>query len=64
MIFMTVSGEESGLLGQPSTTPSTRRCRSSRIVANINIDMIGRNWPDTIVAIGRSTRTSAPRSTG
>jgi len=24
-----------------------------RIVADLNIDMIGRNWPDTIVAIGR-----------
>jgi Zn-dependent M28 family amino/carboxypeptidase len=24
-----------------------------QIVADINIDMIGRNWPDTIVAIGR-----------
>jgi len=23
------------------------------IVADLNIDMIGRNWPDTIVAIGR-----------
>ena len=24
-----------------------------QIVANVNIDMIGRNWPDTIVAIGK-----------
>jgi Zn-dependent M28 family amino/carboxypeptidase len=24
-----------------------------QMVANINLDMIGRNWPDTIVAIGR-----------
>jgi hypothetical protein len=24
-----------------------------QIVADVNIDMIGRNWPDTIVAIGR-----------
>jgi Zn-dependent M28 family amino/carboxypeptidase len=41
LIFLTVSGEEKGLWG------------IKQIVADINIDMIGRNWPDTIVAIGK-----------
>jgi hypothetical protein len=52
MIFLTVSGEEKGLYGsayftQHPTVPL------SDIVADINIDMIGRNWKDTIVAIGK-----------
>jgi len=52
VIFMTVSGEEKGLYGssyftQHPTVPL------SEMVADLNIDMIGRNWPDTIVAIGK-----------
>jgi hypothetical protein len=52
LIFLTVSGEEKGLwgsnyFGAHPPVPLTQ------IVANINIDMIGRNWPDTIVAIGK-----------
>ena len=52
VIFMTVSGEEKGLWGSHyfSEHPTVPL---SQIVANINIDMIGRNWPDTIVAIGK-----------
>jgi Zn-dependent M28 family amino/carboxypeptidase len=52
MIFLTVSGEEGGLRGSRyfSEHPSVP---IEQIVANVNIDMIGRNWPDTIVAIGR-----------
>lgn len=52
MIFMTVSGEEKGLWGSQyfSEHPTVP---VDRIVANINMDMIGRNWPDTIVAIGK-----------
>lgn len=51
VIFMTVSGEEKGLWGSEyfanhPTVPV------ENIVANLNIDMIGRNWKDTIVAIG------------
>jgi Zn-dependent M28 family amino/carboxypeptidase len=52
IIFLTVSGEEHGLWGSewfvnnpPVPLP--------QIVANLNIDMIGRNWADTIVAIGK-----------
>jgi Peptidase family M28 len=52
VIFMTVSGEEKGLYGssyftQHPTVPI------AQMVADLNIDMIGRNWPDTIVAIGK-----------
>jgi hypothetical protein len=52
ILFLTVSGEERGLLGsawyaEHPTVPL------DRIVANINLDMIGRNWPDSIVAIGK-----------
>jgi Zn-dependent M28 family amino/carboxypeptidase len=52
IIFLTVSGEEKGLWGSNYfvTNPPVP---IERMVANINIDMIGRNWPDTIVAIGK-----------
>ncbi|HEU4569863.1 MAG TPA: M20/M25/M40 family metallo-hydrolase [Gemmatimonadales bacterium] len=53
MIFMTVSGEEKGLWGssyfvEHPTVPL------QDVVADFNIDMIGRNWEDTVVAIGRA----------
>jgi hypothetical protein len=52
VLFMTVSGEEKGLYGshyfsEHPTVPLPQ------IVADLNIDMIGRNWKDTIVAIGK-----------
>src|SRR5688572_10011809 len=52
VLFLTVSGEEHGLWGsawfsEHSPVPV------SQIVANLNIDMIGRNWKDTIVVIGK-----------
>jgi hypothetical protein len=52
IIFMTVSGEEKGLWGSAywadhPTVPI------QNVVANFNVDMIGRNWEDTVVAIGR-----------
>jgi hypothetical protein len=52
IIFLTVSGEEKGLWGsnQFANNPPVP---PDQIVANINMDMIGRNWPDTIVAIGK-----------
>jgi hypothetical protein len=52
IIFLTVSGEEKGLWGSKyfSEHPPVPM---GQIVADINIDMIGRNWPDTIVAIGK-----------
>jgi hypothetical protein len=52
IVFLTVSGEEKGLWGSRyfSEHPTVPL---DRVVANINIDMIGRNWADTIVAIGK-----------
>ena len=52
IVFITVSGEEKGLWGsqyfaEHPTVPV------ANMVANLNIDMIGRNWKDTIVAIGK-----------
>ena len=52
MLFVLVSGEEKGLWGsewyaENSTVPV------ESMVANLNTDMVGRNWPDTIVAIGK-----------
>jgi len=52
IIFMTVSGEEKGLWGSAhfSENPTVPL---KQIVADLNIDMIGRNWKDTVVAIGK-----------
>jgi Zn-dependent M28 family amino/carboxypeptidase len=52
LIFLTVSGEEKGLLGSRwfAEHPPVP---IQQIVADLNMDMIGRNWRDTIVAIGR-----------
>jgi hypothetical protein len=52
VVFLTVSGEEKGLWGSRyfSEHPTVPL---DRVVANLNIDMIGRNWADTIVAIGK-----------
>ena len=52
LIFLTVSGEEKGLWGSDYFA-SNPPVPVKQIVANINIDMIGRNWADTIVAIGK-----------
>jgi hypothetical protein len=52
VIFLHVSGEEKGLLGSRwySEHPTVPL---ERVVANINVDMIGRNAPDSVVVIGK-----------
>jgi hypothetical protein len=52
MIFLLVSGEEKGLWGSEwyADNPSVP---IEQFVANLNTDMVGRNWTDTIVAIGK-----------
>jgi hypothetical protein len=52
MVFLLVSGEEKGLLGSQfyAENPTVPL---EAMVANLNADMVGRNWPDTIVAIGK-----------
>ncbi|HEX5005237.1 MAG TPA: M28 family peptidase [Gemmatimonadales bacterium] len=52
VLFITVSGEEKGLWGSDYFA-SHPTVPIKDMVADLNIDMIGRNWPDTIVAIGR-----------
>jgi len=52
VIFLTVSGEEHGLWGSQHFA-SHPPVPIGQIVADLNADMIGRNWKDTIVAIGR-----------
>lgn len=56
VIFLNVSGEEKGLLGSRwySDHPTVPL---RQIVANVNIDMIGRNSPDTVVVIGKDYST-------
>lgn len=51
VLFLAVSGEEKGILGSlwfaqhPTVPPGS-------MVANVNLDMVGRNAPDTLVALG------------
>ena len=52
IIFLTVSGEEKGLFGSAHFTQSPP-VPQQKLVANINLDMVGRNAPDTVVAIGQ-----------
>jgi hypothetical protein len=59
VIFLAVSGEEKGLLGsrwfaENPTVPI------GGIIANINMDMIGRNAPDSVVVIGQEYSSLGP----
>ena len=51
LVFLAVSGEEKGLWGSDYFTRNSP-IPLERIVAGINLDMIGRNWKDTIAVIG------------
>ena len=52
IVFLHVSGEEKGLIGSRwySDHPTIPL---EKIVANVNVDMIGRNSPDSVVVIGK-----------
>jgi len=52
VIFLIVSGEERGLWGSDHFAANPP-VPLEAMVANLNADMVGRNWPDTIVAIGK-----------
>jgi hypothetical protein len=52
ILFVTVSGEERGLWGS-NYFAEHPPVPIGGMVADLNLDMVGRNWPDTIVAIGR-----------
>jgi len=59
LIFLTVSGEEKGLWGSAWFTAHPPVPMDS-IVANLNMDMIGRNWPDTVETIGMTFSSLGP----
>ena len=52
LVFMTVSGEERGLWGSEYFSEHPTVPMAS-IVADLNTDMVGRNWKDTIAVIGK-----------
>jgi hypothetical protein len=58
--FLTVSGEEGGLWGSRAFV-TDGPIETRNIVADINMDMIGRNAPDTVVAIGLRYSDLGPR---
>jgi hypothetical protein len=59
VMFVLVSGEEQGLLGSRYFVQNPP-VPVSRMVANINLDMVGRNAPDTVVAIGQEYSSLGP----
>ncbi len=59
LLFLTVSGEEKGLLGSRWFTEHPT-VPLDRIVADLNLDMVGRNAPDTIVVIGQDYSSLGP----
>jgi hypothetical protein len=52
VIFLTVSGEEKDLWGSAHFAEHPP-VPVEQMVANVNADMLGRNWADTIVVIGK-----------
>ena len=56
VVFMTVSGEEKGLLGSEWYAEHPV-FPLDRTVAAVNMDMIGRNWDDTVAAVGKKHST-------
>ncbi len=59
LIFVTVSGEEKGLWGSAYFTAHPP-VPIDQVVANLNMDMIGRNWPDTVETIGMTFSSLGP----
>jgi hypothetical protein len=59
VMFVFVSGEEKGLLGSAYFVGNPP-VPVSQMVANINLDMVGRNAPDTVVAIGQDYSSLGP----
>jgi hypothetical protein len=56
VLFLAVSGEEKGLLGS-AYFASIPTVPIESIVANLNMDMVGRNHPDTVYLIGENYTT-------
>jgi len=62
LIFLTVSGEEKGLWGS-AYFASHPPVPIAQVVADLNMDMIGRNWTDTIAVIGPEYSSLGPTLT-
>ena len=62
VMFLLVSGEEKGLLGSEYFTKHLS-IPAAQVVADINIDMIGRNHPDSVTAIGLDFSSLGPLAT-
>jgi Zn-dependent M28 family amino/carboxypeptidase len=56
VIFLAVSGEEKGLLGSAHYAASPT-VPGAAIIGSLNMDMVGRNHPDTLFAIGEEYTT-------
>jgi hypothetical protein len=56
VVFLAVSGEEKGLLGSMAFVENPT-IPIDNVVANINLDMVGRSSPDTVIAIGQEYST-------
>ncbi|HUE76555.1 MAG TPA: M20/M25/M40 family metallo-hydrolase [Longimicrobiales bacterium] len=52
VVFLAVSGEEHGLLGSMAWVEDPT-VDIDNVVANVNLDMVGRNAPDTVIGIGQ-----------
>jgi hypothetical protein len=57
VIFLAVSGEEKGLLGAMAYVEDPPVIDIDDVVANVNLDMISRTAPDTIIGIGQEYST-------
>lgn len=56
VVFLLVSGEEQGLLGS-SAWVENPTVDIGQVIANVNLDMVGRNAPDTVIGIGQEYTT-------
>jgi len=56
VVFLAVSGEEKGLLGSAHYAAEPTVPAES-ILANLNMDMVGRNHPDSLFAVGEEYST-------
>jgi hypothetical protein len=51
LLFLAPSGEEDGLLGSAHFTEHPT-VALERVVANLNMDLLGRNWRDSVITVG------------
>jgi hypothetical protein len=56
LLFVVPSGEEKGLWGSDYFTRRPT-IPLAQIVADVNMDLLGRNWPDSVIAVGPELST-------